>query len=63
MMIIMPRMRIRREQIVSIFSNRVRDGTAAYLLNANAVKEIMMMMTTARDIDSDFVYCPKLQVN
>jgi hypothetical protein len=35
---------------------------AACLRNANAVKEIMMMMA-ARDVDSDFVYCPKVQVN
>jgi hypothetical protein len=35
---------------------------AACLRNANAVKEIMMM-TAARDVDSDFVYCPKVQVN
>jgi len=35
---------------------------AACLGNTNAVKEIMMMMA-ARNIDSDFVYCPKVQVN
>jgi len=36
---------------------------AAYLRNTNAAKAIMMMSMTARDIDSDFVYCPKVQVN
>jgi hypothetical protein len=49
-------------------SIRVRDGAAAACLrNTNAVKAIMMMMMmmsmAARDIDSDFVYCPKVQVN
>jgi hypothetical protein len=34
---------------------------AACMRNTNAVKEIMIMMA-ARDIDSDFVYCPKVQV-
>jgi len=36
---------------------------AAYLRNTNAVKEIMVMSMAARYIDSDFVYCPKVQVN
>jgi hypothetical protein len=36
---------------------------AACLRNTNAAKEIMMMMMAARYIGSDFVYCPKVQVN
>ena len=45
-------------------SIRVRDGTAAACLrNTNAEREIMMMRMAARDIDSDFIYCPKVQVN
>lgn len=54
----------KRTKTLYIFSNRVRDGTAACLRNTKAVKEIMMMMmVTARGIDSDFVYCPKIKVN
>jgi hypothetical protein len=52
----------RRTRTLYTLIESVMVPAAACLRNTNAAKEIMMMMA-ARYIDSDFVYCPKVQVN